>query len=294
MQSVRYSRWTTLWAALLFFNATAMGALEASKVDAKQARWVSLAPSLTEVIFALNAEGRLVGRSNYCNYPEEALAVPSVGRMDLPNLEAIVALKPDLVVMTDLTPLDTMTRLEGLGLEVLRLRADRLEDIAETYRRLGGRLGLEAEAERIVSEIYGALAGLTAKDSAHGGEAPRACLLYGVTAPFFSAGEGTFPSALLERAGFTNIADAAPLAWPQLNLEWLIQQNPEVIFVAGGSDVGSAAAVLAHWQSSEVWRQVTAIQRNQVYCIRDDALSVPGMRTLEALRVISAARAKFP
>lgn len=294
MQSVRKISSGLFLAGVLLLNACAPTEPEASNANGTVERLVSLAPSITEVVFALGAEGQLVGRSNYCDFPVGATAVESVGRIDMPNLERIVSLEPDLVVMTDLTPLDTMTRLEDLGLRVLRLRADRLEDISETFMRLGALLNLEAEAKERTDALKGRLADLTAKGAGFRGERPRACLLYGVEPPYFSAGEGTFPSALLARAGFKNIADEAPLAWPQLNLEWLIQQDPEVIFLATGGDGVSVAAEWARWRSSKVWNQVSAVRAGRVYGIGDDALSVPGLRALKALQVFSDARAEFP
>lgn len=281
-------------AALLLFNGCAPTKPEASNTDGTVERFVSLAPSITEVVFALGAEGQLVGRSNFCDFPEGASAVESVGRIDMPNLERIVSLEPDLVVMTDLTPRDTMTRLEDLGLRVLRLRADRLEDIRETFTRLGALLNLEAEAKKRVDSLNERLADLTAKSAGYSGEAPRACLLYGFEPPYFSAGKGTFPSALLARAGFKNIADAAPMAWPQLNLEWLIKQDPEVIFLATGGDAASVALEWERLRSKKVWNQVSAVRAGRVYSIGGDALSVPGLRALKALEVFSDARAAFP
>lgn len=279
---------------VLLFNACTPSEPEATKTISTVERLVSLAPSITEVVFALEAGDRLVGRSNYCDFPKDALAVESVGRIDMPNLERIVSLQPDLVVMTNLTPLDTLTRLENLGLRVLRLRADRLEDISETFMRLGAFLDLEAEAKVKVDAFNDRLADLTAKGQSHTGQAPRTCLLYGTEPPYFSAGKGTFPSTLLARAGFHNIADAAPMAWPQLNLEWLIRQDPEVIFLAAGGDAELGAADWARWRSSKVWNQISAVQAGRVYHIGDDALSVPGLRALKALQLFSDARAEFP
>ena len=276
--------------------SSACGAAEAEAPSANEPvqRLVSLAPSITEVVYALDAEDRLVGRSKNCDFPAAALAVESVGRIDMPNLERIVSLNPDLIVMTYLTPVDVMRRLEDLGMRVVRLRADRLEDITEALRRLGVLLDQNAEADWMVGLFAGALADLTAKGAAHDGAAPRACILYGCEAPYFSAGKGTFPSALVERAGFSNIANAAPVAWPQLNLEWLIRQDPEVIFIAGYGEAESGELELERLRSSALWNQVSAIRNGRVYFIGDNALSVPGFRAIEALHRFSEVRAEFP
>ncbi len=284
---------------LLFLSLTPSIACALAKAEAPSAnepvqRLVSLAPSITEVVYALDAEDRLVGRSKNCDFPAVALAVESVGRIDMPNLEKIVLLDPDLVVMTNLTPVDVMRRLEDLGMRVVRLRADRLEDITEALRRLGALLGQNAEAEWMVGLFAGALADLTAKGEAYDGAAPRACVLYGCDAPYFSAGKGTFPSALLERAGFSNIAKAAPVAWPQLNLEWLIRQDPEAIFIAGYGEAESGELELERLRSSALWNQVSAIRNGRVYFIGNNALSVPGFRAIDALHRFSEVRAEFP
>lgn len=294
MQSVKRILLRLWLAGLALLSACAPTEPAMSSADEPVQRLLSLAPSITELVYALAAEDRLVGRSENCDFPAATLAVESVGRIDMPNLERIVSLNPDLVVMTYLTPVDVMRRLENLGMRVVRLRADRLEDITEALRRLGALLDLNVEAERQVSIFAGALADLTAKGAAHDGAAPRACILYGLTPPFFSAGKGTFPSALVERAGFSNIANAAPMAWPQLNLEWLIRQDPEVIFIAGYGEAELGELELERLRSSALWNQVSAIRNGRVYFIGDNALSVPGFRALEALHRFSEVRAEFP
>ena len=294
MQSVKQILPRLLFAGMLFSSACGAAKAEAPSANESVQRLVSLAPSITEVVYALDAEDRLVGRSKNCDFPAAALAVESVGRIDMPNLEKIVSLNPDLVVMTSLTPVDVMRRLEDLGMRVVRLRADRLQDITEALQRVGALLDQNAEAEWMVGLFAGALADLTAKGGAHAGAAPRACILYGCDVPYFSAGKGTFPSALVERAGFSNIANTAPVAWPQLDLEWLIRQDPEVIFIAGDGEAESGELELQRLQSSALWSQVSAIRNGRVYFIGGNALSVPGFRALEALHRFSEVRAEFP
>ena len=256
-------------------------------------RVVSLAPSLTEAMFALGAGDLLVGRSNYCTYPADALEVPAVGRIDSPKLERILAFRPGLVLVTPLTPKDVIERIRGMGLRVLSLRADRLEDITETYRQLGVLFSRQAEAVELTREIEHALAAAEANAGMLKGKRPRACLLYGFEAPYFSAGRGTFPSALLERAGFENLANRAPLAWPQLNLEWLVDQNPDCIFIASSGSARTAEMELTRMQANAVWEQVTAIRKGQLYLIPGDALSIPGQRAIDALRIFSKAWAEI-
>jgi ABC-type Fe3+-hydroxamate transport system substrate-binding protein len=149
-----------------------------------------------------------------------------------------------------------------------------------TYKELGALLDREEVAADLAQGIEAVLAETAASSQALSGDSPRACLLYSYEPPYFSAGEGTFPSALLSLAGFKNIADTALLPWPQLSLEWLVKQNPEFIFIATGSNSRPVENELSRLRASGVWAQISA--------------SIPGLRTLDALAVFSAARAEIP
>ena len=258
------------------------------KVDEVR-RLVSLAPSLTEAVFALGAGDLLVGRSNYCNYPTRATVVDRVGRMDAPKVERILALHPDRVLVTNLTPADVVARMQKVGLRVLHLRSDRLGDIIATYKELGILLNLETKAALLIDQLESAMATLAVNDAPLGSRL-KACLLYGLEAPYFSAGKDTFPSELMAQAGFENLADKASLAWPQLDLEWLVQENPDCLFIATREDTPSKEVKLLQMRSSEVWSQINAVRKGQVYFITGDALSVPGLRVIDALKVFSKAR----
>lgn len=291
MQSMKLLASGCLIASLLACTTVSSAKQEVNVQTAKVERLVSLAPNLTEAIFALGAGDLMVGRSNYCVYPSEAIAVDRVGRLDAPKIERILAMRPDRVLVTNLTPLDVITRMQNLGLEVIRLRAERLEDITTTYRELGVLLSRETEAAALIGKFEAAMEAALAVDVSALGRRPKACLIYGFEAPYYSAGKGTFPSELLAQAGFENLADRAPLAWPQLNLEWLVQQNPDCLFIAINEATLSMESQLAQMRASQVWSQINAVSKGRVYFITGDALSVPGLRALNALKVFSKARA---
>ena len=255
-------------------------------------RVISLAPSLTQAIFSLGAENQLVGRTDYCEYPPYAQKLPSVGRLDLPSYEAILNLEPDLVIVSSLTPPAVVERIRSLGLCVDRFTETGLEGIIEVLQALGHRLGRIEAAEKCIDEFKSTLKyykGQIAETPVH--DLPRVALIYDLEA-LYSAGAGTFPNDLIQIAGGYNIASQAASSWPQLNLEALLHANPDVIFVTfNGSDMQGVQLRrrISLLQKDPIWSQINAIRTGRIHLIYEDYLSVPSIRSLEALQTLSAA-----
>ncbi|MCC6523622.1 MAG: ABC transporter substrate-binding protein [Polyangiaceae bacterium] len=192
-------------------------------------RVVSLSPNTTEAVFAIGAGDRLVGRSRHCDYPREAVALPVVGGFADPNLEAVLALAPDLVVgARGPAGPDVARALEAQGIATYFPVVDSVADIGALLVGLGERLGRVAAAEALADAIR---RDLEAVRAAHAeGPRVRAAMVFEAS-PLVVAGPGGFPDELLGLAGGANVIGAGG-AYPQIELERLVALDPEVLIDA--------------------------------------------------------------
>jgi iron complex transport system substrate-binding protein len=241
-------------------------------------RIVSLAPNLTETIYALGLQDRLVGDTDYCDFPPEAQQKPKVGGAINPSLEAIAALHPDLVLVTkNLNRLETVQALAEIGIPSYATDPHTVEAVIESAARLSGLLGapetgaaLAADLERHVSALHRRLAALPS----------RRVLFIVWTEPLISIGNDTFIADALHYAGAVSIIDSSQ-NWPQVNLEEVVHLQPEfLIFVEShsGATLHSADA-LANLPG---WRLLNAV-RNRRYVIISDAINRPAPRLVAAM-----------
>ena len=239
-------------------------------------RLVSLAPSMTELLFALGAGPRVVGVSDHCDYPPEALALPRVGSFLLPVVESVLALRPDLVV-TPPSPgnRNAVEAMMRAGVAVELVREGTLADLRWTIRGLGRRLGLEDQAagllERLEAEFARVPSGL-------GAPRPRVALVL-TRRPLVLAGPASYLGELIELAGGENIANGAGGAWPRVGWEFLVASAPEVIIDLSMDGVGSAAA-LAAWKRHS---GLPAVAEARVYAPETGLFARPGPRLGQAV-----------
>jgi iron complex transport system substrate-binding protein len=195
-------------------------------------RIVSLAPQITEMLYALGLGDNIVGVTIFCDYPPEARQKPKIGGMSNPSLEEIVALKPDLVIMTtDGNPKEIEPKLHSLGLRTHVIRARRLEELPGAIERLGAALDVGERAEALAGEIR-------AKLDSYGkiGRAVdrRLKVLFVVwPEPLIVAGGGTVIDDGIRLLGHVNIASESAVNYPKYSLEEVLAQAPDVILVGG-------------------------------------------------------------
>lgn len=245
-------------------------------------RVVTLAPNLTEMVFAVGGGAQLVGTVATSDYPEAALAVPRVGDHQRLDIERIVALKPDMVLVWHHGNAGReLAQLEAAGLRLVYLEPQRLEDIARAIERMGILLGREATAMQRALALRTALAGLRAR---HAG-AESVSVFYQVwSQPLMTVNDQQLISDVIRLCGGRNVfGHLAPLV-PQLSTESVVAERPEVIFVARetGPEASSAgarrdpkAASFAMWSG---FRQIPAVQRNWLYTLPGDVISRQGPR----------------
>lgn len=246
-------------------------------LPAAPTRIVSLVPSATEILFALGADDRIVGVTDFCDFPPAARAKPRVGGMLAPSLEAVVALRPDLVVATDAgTRRETVARLAELGLPVYLVGARRVAEAFEVIDRLGALTGraeaaaaLRARLAQRVQEIARAVA-----------DRPRPRVLYVLwPEPLLVPGRQAIVTELIALAGGASVTADEPGDYPRLSLEAVVARAPEVIVLARH---GAAAPPLAR----DPWdrlRSVPAVRAGRVHGIDGDLVHRYGPRLVDGL-----------
>ncbi len=245
------------------------------------ARIVSLAPSITETMFVLGDGDRLVGVTDYCDYPPEATLKPRVGGISTPSFEAILALRPDLVLATaESNYAEHVQRLVSLGLAVYVIRPVDFETVLESIERIGGVLSRDVAARARVASmrrdaeaIARAVAG-----------SPRPRVLYVVWPnPLIAPGGGTLISELIQRAGGESVTGAEPLPYPRLSLETVVERRPDRIIV-GRHGQGTVEELLRGWGRLG---SVSALRDGRVFAVDGDLVHRPGPRMVEALRALA-------
>ena len=252
-------------------------------IDKVPQRIVSHVPSITETLFALGLEERVVGVSDYCNYPEEAKLKPSVGDYYNPSIERIVALEPDLVLTDGHS--ESIKGLEALGITFFAIDPQDIDGILEDIELLGKITGVERKAKALVSEMNGSLAQVVSQ--AEG--APKVRVFYVFDATDlnnpWTAGPGSVVDALITMAGGENIAAKAQGAWVQFSIEQLVSSDPEIIMIdaSHGTAVVSKEELRAH----PAWQGITAVKQGRIQIVDGDLVNRSGPRIIQGLEEIA-------
>lgn len=258
----------------------------AVELQAPPRRLVSLAPSNTELLFALGVGERLVGVTDYCNYPPAARQIERVAGYSSLSLEKIAAVEPDLVVAARGNDIEGIAALRQLGVPVFSLDIQSMEGLLLAVERLGRLIGAQQEAARLQQEWRGRLAQVKARvDSA----AWRPKVMWGYWGePVYTAGSGTLIDDLITLAGGVNVGRQALGAWPQVGLETILSWAPEVMLAASMSEEPQALAKeLERLRGLDGWDQVPAVQQGRVYYLDPDWLTRPGPRAFLALEQLA-------
>ncbi len=267
-----------------FVAGAAVLALVAPVRAADVARIVSLAPSVTETVFALGLGDRLVGVSVYCDYPPEVARIDRVGTFLTPNLETIVAKRPDLVIAVpspgNQSPVEAMQR---LGLRVLVVDPRSVAQIEESIVTIASALGREAAGRELAAEIDRRMAAVRARVA---GAPPRTVLMVVGHAPLIAVGAGTVQDELIALAGGINVGAEPGGAWPRLSVEFAVRAAPQVIIdtTMGNEEGGAIAEMTQFWRG---FATIPAVRDGQVYGYKAYQLLRPGPRLPEALETLA-------
>ncbi len=271
-------------------NEPAEPAPEATAEKKYPARIVSMAPSITEVVFALGLGDRVVGVTDYCDYPPEAREKPSIGGVNNPNMEAIVALNSDLVIALPIASHQGLFRsLNQLGIKVLTLPNDTLEDLFNTIRTIGKETSTQEAAEELVGRLQAKFSEISEKVA----KSPRRKVMFVVGEdPLFVAGGGTFIDELITIAGGTNIAGDSLSKYPRLSIEEVVSRAPEVILY---TSFNYELTPQREARAKELWSaypSLPAVREGRIYGLVADDVTLPGPRLV--LGVEEMARAIHP
>jgi iron complex transport system substrate-binding protein len=244
-------------------------------------RLVSLAPSITETLFALGLGDHLVGNTDYCEYPPEARAKPHVGSVLNPNLERIVALRPDLVLGSpEVNRIETADRLERLGIPVYGVAAQTVEETLLSILDLGRLLDRETQANNLIAQLRGRMAAV--EDRVAGQRRPRVLFVVWYR-PLMAAGSRTFVGDVIRRAGGISVSDDLSGEWPRLSLEEALRRDPEVILFPRAE---SFAPALDEFQTLPGWKEFRAVKNRRLHFV-SDAIVRPSPRLVDALEEVA-------
>lgn len=246
-------------------------------------RIVSLAPSNTELLFALGLADRVVGVDKYSNYPPEATRKPQISDYSSTNLEQVLATEPDLILAAGITSRDVIAAFESRGLAVVVLDPPTLDGVFGDINLLGQVADVNGAAATVRGDLENRLATLTAR-LATASTRPRVFFELDAT-QFFTVGPKSFIDDLIARAGGANIAADAATAYPKLSAEQIIAKDPEIIIL---SDEGYGATV-ATVGTRPGWAGISAVKNGRVVAIDPDLTNRPGPRVLDALEQLARA-----
>jgi len=241
-------------------------------------RVVSLAPSNTEIMFALGAGNALVGVSSLCNYPPEAAKKEKVGDFFNPNLEKILSLKPDLVLAVAGVQASAVTALTEAGIPVATLDPTSLAEVQEDFKKIGLLVGKKEEGERLARELENVIEKLRAEKLP-----PRRVFFEISNQPLMSPGAKTFISDAIAAAGGINLGDSFGSGWVTVSPEELVRKDPEVYLFS--SALGETTESLAKRPG---YSSLTCFKTHQVYPVTDDLVMRPGPRLAKGIEELHA------
>ncbi len=245
-------------------------------IPVKVTRVVSLAPNLTESIFAVGAGDRLVGVTTFCNYPEQAKEIAKIGDTMTPNMESIIALKPDVVFVSTASQIENFTKtLDANGIAVYVSNPVSLLDVFKNLKQLGELFGTSENADRLVNDLQKRTASV---ESAVKGDEPTRVFVQISQEPLFTIGKQSFLTTLLDIALAKSVTADVETTYPKLSKETALILKPEAIILSESHD---------NKEPNDVFRSSPAVKNGRIYKVNADLLSRPGPRLVDALEQIA-------
>jgi iron complex transport system substrate-binding protein len=257
--------------------------LFALALHAQPRRIVSTFPSITETLFAIGAGDRVVGVSDFCRYPAEALSIAKVGTYNKPDAERIALLRPDLVIIRKSSG-GLADRLSALAIPHVEVTIGSLGDVFSMIREIGNAAGAADRAQTVEAQIRSRLDAIRAETRA--GAHPAVLIIVGRTPGMLTnlvaAGPSTYLGELLEIAGGRNALDGSTVSYPRISLETAVRADPDVI-------LDLAAMTDSIPQSIDPWRshhELQAVRNGRVFALPPDPLTTPGPRVAESAELL--------
>ena len=273
-----------LFAGIFIFcsGCTDTGTISSSNTSTgTPTRVISLTPSETEIFYAINTPDSgisLVGRTDYDDYPPEALSVPSVGGPQTLSIESIVSKDPDLIIGTTLADKTVVDSLKSLGYDVEIYDLETIDDVYSNIKSLGDLLGLEDSAGALIDNMSSRQKAI--EDAPKETPAPKTWYVVAVE-PLYAAGNNTMQGEMIEEAGGVNVFSDMD-GYFVASYEAVIEREPEVIIVPTGHGSGGVNFTQQILSIPE-FRDLPAVKNGRVYTVDDDLVSIPGPRIIDGL-----------
>jgi iron complex transport system substrate-binding protein len=257
---------------IIFFISTASYAEPPKRI-------VSLAPSTTEILFELGLGDRIVGVTNFCDYPYEAKKKQKIGGMSNPSLEAVISLKPDVVVVaTDGNPKEFEERLRSLKINTYVFKARRISELPQAVKDMGTALGVKKSADEFAKRIETSLEKYGSKKQLQ----KKNVLFIVWPEPLMVAGKGTAVDDAINLLGSKNIASGVNMPYPKYSIEEIIRKSPDVIIIGKGhSDMKEISSTLINRL-----KNIAAVKNNKV-CYVSDSLYRLGPRIIKGIEELA-------
>lgn len=278
---------TILLIVLCCMTAVFAQAVTETSEKTSDVRIVSLAPNVTEIIYALGAGDQLVGRTDYCNYPEQVYSVASIGTLWEPNLEAILALDADIAIASSIVDPAFIESLNKAGITAYQFyEEESLEGSFTLIEKVADVIGKKAEAEEVIANMKARIHAVQEKTSTIAADAKKSVVYmisYGDWGDFAATGE-TYLDGVIEVAGGINAAEAG--AYWSISRELLFAEDPDVILLPAYS-YSDPAADIATFAATEPYSQLTAAKNGNIFTINGDAADRQGVRTVDTIEEIA-------
>ena len=285
MKKVYIKKFHTFIYCLFFLTSGLFQSLEASSFFEHQPqRIISTSPSITEMLFELGLQDRIVAVTDFCIYPEEACLLPSIGGVLNPDIEKIISLAPDLIILQS----DSATvekNINSLGIPTFSIKVRTISDIFDSINRLGKELNCQEAAEKLVLLLKDKINAFKLKLV---GQLPKkVLLLLGDSSDpahdLYAVGPGTFLNELLILSGGENILKNSKAQYPKLSKEYIIEQSPEIIIEAGPKSNLSQKEIDYKVERWNRFPTIQAVRDKRIYFIGADYILIPGPRLVNIL-----------
>jgi len=255
-------------------------------LQSKPERIISVAPSHTEILFALGAGNRVVGVTTYCNYPEEAQSREKIGGFSSPSLEKIIALQPDLVIVSNDKQQTLIQGLDNAGVPVMAFSPESIDETMATIKLIGQATGNNAAAATLNDDLQKRIDAVAARVKTIP-ETQRLRVYYELWyEPLMSAGPNTLAGDLIEKAGGKSITADAKEDYPEFSEEVILSRDPQVMlhtYSHGNQDVPDAARIARR----PGWSELSFVKTSRIYSLDADLIDRSGPRAIDALELIA-------
>jgi iron complex transport system substrate-binding protein len=250
-------------------------------LDGYPQRIVSVAPTPTEMLFAVGAGDLIVGLDAWSDYPAQTNNITKVGDFEL-NLEQIITLKPDLIISGDLVPQADLDTLESNGIPYMIIADRSLSDVYGSIQLVGNVTNHASNASLLIESLKERVGAVTNKTLANGISHPKVYIEYW---PMFTFGPGSFGDDIIRLAGGANIGAIKDTEYPSVTDEFVVSQNPDIIvYTTGPSTTTNSTEIMAR----PGWNQTNAVSHSKIYSIDDNLVSRYGPRIIDGLEQLAA------